>query len=323
MIKEETIRKLVDYILLNACSVNSSGLYNGKAGMALALFEAARLLNDEKIESKAFDLFQESLIRHNNDFGFEDGLSGLGYVLIYLIINRFIDADFDEIYKDSCEKILDNYENIDNQPERIIASLKVIYFMTSLHEVNYKDIRISQITNKIFEGIELYLSLQFFDWKNINYINNKEFVLQIFETYLRLIDFAKYKNFSQYLISSYVELYRNSRVASSIPIGFYLNNICKQNEIREYLDVGNNNISNGLKNIHLDLLSLEEKISLKKIIDGLKNTNCGFSPANIDIYGGNINKIKSMVRRSHPQYGYQFGLSRYLIFCVNKEFVLI
>ena len=33
MIKEETIRKLVDYILLNACSVNSSGLYNGKAGM--------------------------------------------------------------------------------------------------------------------------------------------------------------------------------------------------------------------------------------------------------------------------------------------------
>lgn len=36
-----TVRRLVDYVLLNSCSVNSSGLYNGKAGMALALFEVS------------------------------------------------------------------------------------------------------------------------------------------------------------------------------------------------------------------------------------------------------------------------------------------
>ena len=54
MINETTIRKIVDNILLNASSVNSSGLYNGKAGMALALFEAARYLKDDGIEEKAF-----------------------------------------------------------------------------------------------------------------------------------------------------------------------------------------------------------------------------------------------------------------------------
>ncbi len=49
MINKATILKLVDYCLLNACSVNSSGLYNGKAGIALALFDVARYLQDEYI----------------------------------------------------------------------------------------------------------------------------------------------------------------------------------------------------------------------------------------------------------------------------------
>lgn len=44
MINEATIRKIVDYMLLNACSINSSGLYSGKAGIALTLFEVARYL---------------------------------------------------------------------------------------------------------------------------------------------------------------------------------------------------------------------------------------------------------------------------------------
>ena len=62
MISDTTIRKLVDYISLNACSVNSSGLYNGKSGISLALFETAKCLQDTEIEDKAFSLFQESLI---------------------------------------------------------------------------------------------------------------------------------------------------------------------------------------------------------------------------------------------------------------------
>lgn len=68
--KEKTVRKLIDYVLLNACSVNSSGLYNGKAGMSLALFEAARLLKDPYIEEQAFDLLQEALLSKNEDIGF-------------------------------------------------------------------------------------------------------------------------------------------------------------------------------------------------------------------------------------------------------------
>jgi len=60
--KLATIRKLTDYVLLNSDSVNSFVLYNGKAGMALALFESTKYLHDENVEDKAFRLLQESLV---------------------------------------------------------------------------------------------------------------------------------------------------------------------------------------------------------------------------------------------------------------------
>ena len=60
MINEDKILKIVDELLLNISFINSSGLYNGKAGIALSLFEAARFLQDEQIEDKAFDIFQGS-----------------------------------------------------------------------------------------------------------------------------------------------------------------------------------------------------------------------------------------------------------------------
>lgn len=163
MIDETNIRKTIDELLLNIGSVNSSGLYNGKAGVALALFEAARFLQDEEIEDEAFSLFQEALIRNKNNYSFENGLSGIGYILIYLITNKFIDADFDEIFKEQCEMIIKDFESIDKYPDKLLPSLNIIYFLSVLRDVHCEDIRLNQIIEKIFQGIELYLSLQLFD----------------------------------------------------------------------------------------------------------------------------------------------------------------
>ena len=41
---------LSDFIRLNACGLQSAGLAMGKAGVAIALFEAARTLQDEAME---------------------------------------------------------------------------------------------------------------------------------------------------------------------------------------------------------------------------------------------------------------------------------
>lgn len=323
MNNETTIRKIIDELLLNIDSISSSGLYNGKAGVALALFEAAKYLQDKEIEDKAFDFLQEALIRNKNDYSFENGLSGVGYVLIYLITNKFIDADFDEIFKEDHEMIIKNFESIDKQPNKLLSSLKIVYFLSVLKDIHQDDIRINQIIEKIFQGVELYLSLQFFDWKNINYINNKTLILQTFETYLELINFTRYTDFSYYLMSSYAELYRSGRVGSSLPIGYYLGRITKQNNILQYSDIINSNISNGMKNIHLNLLALDEKINLIKIVEKCNIEHSNFRLANIDICREGFNKIRRTIRPNHPPFGYQYGLARYLICCLNKKDILI
>lgn len=127
-----------------------------------------KLLNvcqETEIEDKAFSLFQESLIRKTNDYGFENGMSGIGYVLIYLITNKLIDADFEDLFGDQREAIIKHFENIDKQPDKLLVSYKIIYFLFVLDKLQKQDERIYSIIEKIFQGLELYLSLQFFDWE--------------------------------------------------------------------------------------------------------------------------------------------------------------
>lgn len=94
------------------------------------------------------------------------------------------------MFGDQREAIIKHFENIDKQPDKLLVSYKIIYFLFVLDKLQKQDERIYSIIEKIFQGLELYLSLQFFDWKNIYYINSKDYVLQMYEAYLKLVDFA-------------------------------------------------------------------------------------------------------------------------------------
>ncbi|HJH63822.1 MAG TPA: hypothetical protein OIM59_04125 [Bacteroides mediterraneensis] len=72
--------------------------------------EVARFLEDEYIEDQALQTLQESLLTKTNDPGFENGLSGIGYVLLYLTKNKLVEADFDELFGDKLQFI---YEHAD------------------------------------------------------------------------------------------------------------------------------------------------------------------------------------------------------------------
>ncbi|GHV41028.1 hypothetical protein FACS1894179_08510 [Bacteroidia bacterium] len=100
--------KLKEILLLNAYTVESLGYLNGKAGTALTLFELARYLNDDSIENHAFDLLQETLAYDITDNEFSNGKAGIAYVVHYLIKNRFLDADYLELYGKQQEGIIES-----------------------------------------------------------------------------------------------------------------------------------------------------------------------------------------------------------------------
>lgn len=99
------ISKVVDYVLLNACSLHSSGLYTGKSGVALALFEVSRLMKDDYWEECAFELLEESLLYKGDDLSFHRGYSGIRFALHYLIEHQFIDADINELFNEQERKL--------------------------------------------------------------------------------------------------------------------------------------------------------------------------------------------------------------------------
>ncbi|GHT66029.1 hypothetical protein AGMMS50239_26840 [Bacteroidia bacterium] len=148
MIQETIVREFVDYILLNADITKATGLYNGKAGLSLSLFEVSRCLRDEKIEDKAFNLLQEVLIIKNKDDNFENGLAGIGYTLLYLIENKLLEADFDEIFGEQYEALIKNLENIEKEPLRLVNSLRIIYFLSKVGNIKREDDRLPKIIKK-------------------------------------------------------------------------------------------------------------------------------------------------------------------------------
>jgi hypothetical protein len=156
------ICKLTDYILLNAYSVNFAGLYNGKTGIALCLFENSRYLADEKIEDKAFELLQESLaISHkakNAGIDFKNGLSGIGFVLLYLIENRFLDADFEELFGKQANQIQLQLKERNTFSEKELGEGNTDYILQDIDDVIFKIVNEQErIPFNLNQGLTGYL----------------------------------------------------------------------------------------------------------------------------------------------------------------------
>ena len=327
MIHKETVRKITDYLLQNSEKTSSTGLYNGKAGLSLSLFIASEFLQDETIEDTAYKLFQESLIIRSSDIGFENGLAGIGYTLLYLVENKYLETDFDEIFGIQYETIIKSFENIEKDPMRLVNSLQAIYFLSKVRSLKKEDNRIEEIIKKFFEGLELFLTVQFQDFTDIRYINRKADVLNIHKTYLKLIDYSGYNRFSHALLEDYVALYRKGKIVSSLGTGFYLNRIAKKHNLKGYEDVIHENINHGINNIHVCTLSLKEKIDLAKIIDAIGGKDIKGQDLLPDIEDLQKEKalqnlFKTMDERAFP-FGYGAGLGRLLIYCINKNTELL
>ena len=311
MINELIIRKLVDHILLNACSVSSSGLYNGKAGLALALFETARYLQDEYIEEQALNLLQEALLSKTDDIGFENGLSGIGYVLLYLIENDFIDADFEEIFGYKYEIIISEFDKQKENPGFLLNSIRMNYFFKYVKNYYSTDKRIGVIVKSIFEANELYLAIQFFDFKDIHYIRNKNTVLENFENYLKIVYDCSYSEYSHVILKDYSMLYRSGWISSSYKVAYYLEKL----DIKKlYIDIITNNKQfSSLKNNKN--MSLKSCIELSNLSENINIINSITNMANDDFEDSILRRI---IKNTFVA-GYEQGISKLLIVLTNNK----
>lgn len=327
MTQEAFIRKLTDYVLLNAYSVNSTGLYNGKAGLSLSLFGVARLLNDDYIEDQAYELLQEALLSSNKDISFENGLGGIGYVLHYLISNQYIEADFKELFDEKMNIIKEFLENAQKQNSReaFAGNPSLVHFLNAVKDY-YPEEEMNHWINLFSTEASHLLEEKFDKAETITNQGSKIGTLRLFETYVELADC--YDSFTPEwsLLEKYGRMYQANKFMSSFTIGYHLKNMAARYHHPCLQTVAINNMERAIHNLYPDTMSLSQRIDTLYLLyeNEIGNSNLieqmekGMlnNENHPDEYERNI--IRN-IRSTGLMAGYQHGIARLLLYWVYKK----
>jgi lantibiotic modifying enzyme len=100
-------QRITNALLLNGCFTNNLGLLNGKLGISIVFYHLARQTGSQIYENYAEELIDEIFDEINTEisWNFADGLTGIGWGIEYLVQNKFLYADADEVLNEIDLKI--------------------------------------------------------------------------------------------------------------------------------------------------------------------------------------------------------------------------
>ena len=94
----DRLQRIANVLLLNASFLDNPGLLNGKMGIAIFFYHYSRYSKNKVYEDYAGELVDEIYeeINTSTPVNFENGLTGIGWGIEYLVKNGFVQADTDE-----------------------------------------------------------------------------------------------------------------------------------------------------------------------------------------------------------------------------------
>lgn len=105
--KQNDLSRIVRYLMLQTSSVNNLGLLNGKMGISIFFYNYARYVDKKLYDDFAGELIDEIYKELHKSYScnFENGLTGIGWGLEYIIHNKFVKADRDVILENVDYKV--------------------------------------------------------------------------------------------------------------------------------------------------------------------------------------------------------------------------
>lgn len=325
MINENDILKLVDWVLLNSTATSSAGLYNGKAGISLSLFDVARVLNDSYISDWASELFKEVFLTKDDDVSFEYGLSGIGYSLLYLIEYKYIEADFEDIFEELLNLIIKQIKLWESKKDRrsFFNNMSVVFFLDYYQKCtnnNQYDFYIDMFLNVSDD----FLNLQLHELSNYSNIDFTTHVLDSLRKFIKIIAFCSTQCYQGKSLELYSKLYEDGRFVSDFSLGHHLATVADNLNDKRMKKVANMNISSAIKDINLDYMSLNHKTEILFLLpyynceDESKRLNDNLLGLSNDLH------IEKFLLSNIPSFellnSYSQGIPRYLFYwCFKKH----
>ena len=99
---EERLSRIANVLILNASFISDLGLLTGKFGIAVFFYHYSRYSGNKLFEDYADELIDEIYgeIHAGCPVDFASGLMGIGWGIEYLVNERFLEADTDQVLKD-------------------------------------------------------------------------------------------------------------------------------------------------------------------------------------------------------------------------------
>jgi hypothetical protein len=147
-----TDQRISNTLLLNASFIDNIGLLHGKMGISICFYHLALQTKNRIYEDYAGELIDEIYdeITIHTPSGFENGLTGIGWGIEYLVQKGFIEADTDEVLEEFDNRIFK--ELIYNTPNDIglLNGLVGIgtYFLKRIKNKASNDEKIFALTKK-------------------------------------------------------------------------------------------------------------------------------------------------------------------------------
>lgn len=99
---------IIRELMLYSSSIDNLGLINGKMGISIFFFHYHRFTEENVYKKFGGELIDEIYDEIDLKYppGFSDGLAGIAWGIEYLIRNRFVDADSDELLEELDRQII-------------------------------------------------------------------------------------------------------------------------------------------------------------------------------------------------------------------------
>lgn len=103
------LRRIANHLIINASFMDDIGLYHGKMGVVLFFAHYGRYTGESLYEDFAGELLDEVYLDTHKGLpvNFENGLCGIGWAIVYLLQNEFMEGDPGEILCEIDKQIME------------------------------------------------------------------------------------------------------------------------------------------------------------------------------------------------------------------------